>query len=431
MSRAVLITDGEQRSALAAMRSLGKAGYRVYVCSKTGRSLAGASRYATGERAVTSSLLDPGAFAREVRLLIDDHKIDVLLPMTEEAFNAIFSYRQMFEGVCIPAASAEQFRAVSNKKRVLEVAEVCDLSVPSQQVLSSPDEARRLSKDDLRFPVVVKPARSVTAEGSRQNKRGVIHCRDDEELRHALATFPTSTYPLLIQQRVVGPGIGVFLLVWDGEMVASFAHRRLREKPPAGGVSVYRESIAVDKSLLERSRLLLEKFGWRGVAMIEYKLDEATGTPYIMEINGRFWGSLQLAIDSGVDFPSLLLARAFGTRLFGPEKYKLGVRSRWEWGGVDHLLARLRHSNGELSMPPGAPSRARAILSALIPWKPGDRLEVLRLTDPAPFFRETGQYFLQAWRTVANAQHSAVELRQPAAFVRRPSADVSTSYLKR
>ena len=393
MSRAVLVTDGEQRSALAAVRALGKSGYRVYVCSRDGRSLAGASRYAVDERGVSSPLANPSAFARELRSLIDYWRIDVLLPMTEETFNAIFAQPALLEGVCVPAANAEQFRAISDKKRVLEVARSCGLNVPAQHIISAPVDVEQLQTGDLRFPLVVKPTRSVNTDGDTQSKRGAVHCRDKSQLLDVLASFPSSAYPLLLQQRIIGPGVGIFLLIWDGELVASFAHRRLRERPPAGGVSVYRESIVPEPSLLERSRALLDRFGWRGVAMIEYKVEESSGVPFIMEINGRFWGSLQLAIDAGVDFPSLLLARASGQHVFGPETYKPGIRSRWEWGGVDYLLARIRHNDRELSIPPGSPSRARAILSALVPWKRGDRLEVLRLDDPAPFLRETRQYF--------------------------------------
>ena len=191
---------------------------------------------------------------------------------------------------------------------------------------------------------MVKPTRSVNTDGDTQSKRGAVHCRDKSQLLDVLASFPSSAYPLLLQQRIIGPGVGIFLLIWDGELVASFAHRRLRERPPAGGVSVYRESIVPEPSLLERSRALLDRFGWRGVAMIEYKVEQSSGVP-------------------------------------------------WEWGGGDYLLARIRHNDRELSIPPGSPSRARAILSALVPWKRGDRLEVLRLDDPAPFLRETRQYF--------------------------------------
>jgi len=54
------------------------------------------------------------------------------------------------------------------------------------------------------------------------------------------------------------------------------SHRRLREKPPAGGVSVYRESIALDEGLAGPGLRLLDALGWQGVAMVECKRDERT-----------------------------------------------------------------------------------------------------------------------------------------------------------
>lgn len=393
MTRSILVTDGEERSTLAAVRSLGRVGHRVYVCSMSGRSIAGASRYAAAERSVSPPLTNPAAFAADVRALVSEWGIDVLLPMTEQTLNAVFARPDLFADTCIAGATADQFRAVSDKQRVLEAAASCGLGVPAQIVVNDPGDIAALHATDMPFPVVVKPARSVAQVDGGQRRLGVTHCADTESLRRALAALPAAAYPLLVQQRIVGPGIGIFLLIWDGELVATFAHRRLREKPPAGGVSVYRESVAADPALLERSRQLLECFDWRGVAMIEFKVDAATGTPFIMEINGRFWGSLQLAIDAGVDFPALLMARLGGDRVYGPAQYELGVRSRWEWGSVDYVLARLRRSDAELSLPPGGPGRLRALLTGLIPWQPGDRLEVLRLSDPAPFLRETLQYF--------------------------------------
>ncbi|MGI9078335.1 MAG: ATP-grasp domain-containing protein, partial [Gemmatimonadaceae bacterium] len=130
----------------------------------------------------------------------------------------------------------------------------------------------------------------------------------------------------------------------------------------------------------------------RGVAMIEYKEDATSGIPYLMEINGRFWGSLQLAIDSGVDFPALLIRAAMGDRPDPVLDYKIGVRSRWWWGDVDHLIARLRHSAASLALPNGAPSRLGALREFLTLWRPGDRNEILRLRDPMPFMFETGEW---------------------------------------
>ena len=313
--------------------------------------------------------------------------------MTEQAFNAVFANPDLCGGLRIPAAAPEKFRAISDKQRVLDAASARGLAVPRQVVLRNPRDAEHLDQSTLQFPLVLKPSRSVAASDDRQLKLGVVHCRDSEALTAELTKLPATAYPLLLQQRIVGPGVGVFLLMWDGEVIATFSHRRIREKPPAGGVSVYRESVLADPTLVEKSRQLLDHFEWQGVAMVEFKLDEATGTPYIMEINGRFWGSLQLAIDAGVDFPSLLIARALGQNASAAPDYKIGIRSKWEWGEVDHFLARLRRNDKELSLPPGFPGRLSSVLRLLVPWRPGDRFEVLRLSDPAPFLRESAQYF--------------------------------------
>lgn len=391
--RTVLVTDGEQRSALAAVRSLGAAGYRVHVTSSAPRSIAGASRHAHASHVVPSALEQPAAFVDTLASLTRAHDVRVLLPMTEQSLLGVLDASDRFGDVAVPFASAEQFRRISDKALLLETARRVGIAVPEQHLLQTPADRQRLREHDLRFPLVLKPARSVVEDAGRRTKLGVRHAATMAELTRALDGYPDAAYPIMVQQRVVGPGVGVFLLQWDGETIATFAHRRLREKPPAGGISVYREAITADPALLDRSRRLLEAFDWRGVAMVEYKIDAATGTPYAMEVNGRFWGSLQLALDAGVDFPALLVGRALGEPLRGPERYRAGVKSRWEWGEIDHLLAMLRRPARDLALPPGSPGRLRTLLDVLTPWHPGDRLEMFRLDDPQPFLVETLEWF--------------------------------------
>jgi len=138
-----------------------------------------------------------------------------------------------------------------------------------------------------------------------------------------------ASYPSLIQERIVGPGMGVFVLCDRGQLVATFAHRRVREKPPSGGQSVLCESVALDPRLTNEAKRLLEPLGWHGVAMLEYKQDCRTARTVLMEVNGRFWGSLQLAVDAGVDFPYLCCQLAMGYPLSLPPAYRIGVKSRW------------------------------------------------------------------------------------------------------
>ena len=388
----VLVTDGEQRASLALVRSLGRAGHAVYTCSPVRRSLAGASRYCWGESQVPDALDQPDEYVRAIRRLLALWQPAVLLPVSEASLLAILPERNSLGDICLPVPTADCFRRLSDKSLLMELAPSLGIAVPEQHVIPHADAWGELAHGSLRFPVVLKPARSVVQSHSRRLKLGVRHVASLPELEHERHRTKPEAYPLLLQQRIVGPGVGIFMLLWKGEVLALFAHRRLREKPPSGGVSVYRESISADPSLVERSRALLEALGWYGVAMVEYKIDAASGVPYLMEANGRFWGSLQLAIDAGVDFPRLLVEAALGQSPSPVHDYRTGVRSRWWWGDVDHLLARLRRSAEELALPPGAPSRWRTVRDVLTPWRRGDRSEILRLDDPLPFLRETVQW---------------------------------------
>jgi predicted ATP-grasp superfamily ATP-dependent carboligase len=176
-----------------------------------------------------------------------------------------------------------------------------------------------------------------------------------------------------------------------GRLRAAFAHRRLREKPPTGGVSVLSESVALDPQLLGQAERILEALKWHGVAMVEFKRDARDGVARLLEINGRFWGSLQLAVDAGVDFPHLLYRLAVDGDVEPVLTYDVGVRLRWWLGDLDQLLLRLRHPDR-----PGG--RRAAIREFLAPAGKRTRTEVLRRDDPGPGAVELAQYMGQAGR---------------------------------
>jgi predicted ATP-grasp superfamily ATP-dependent carboligase len=126
-----------------------------------------------------------------------------------------------------------------------------------------------------------------------------------------------------------GSGYGAsFLFDEQSCLKAGFVHKRLREYPVTGGASTLRVSIRHD-DIYDMARTLLEKIGWFGVAMVEFKIDPRDGLPKLMEINPRFWGSLSLAIHAGVNFPLLLHKMAMGERFDPVEKYTAGIACRW------------------------------------------------------------------------------------------------------
>jgi predicted ATP-grasp superfamily ATP-dependent carboligase len=246
--------------------------------------------------------------------------------------------------------------------------------------------------DRVQYPAVIKPIQSRIQTDAGWVATTVHYAYSDQELRQLYRDTPyLSSHPSLIQQRIVGPGIGVFLLFDRGRLITEFAHRRLREKPPAGGASVLRESAAVDSRLREYAQRLLGPIGWHGVAMMEYKEDARTGQPFLMEVNGRFWGSLQLAIDAGVDFPYLVYQLALGRTPKSAPAYQIGVKSRWLLGDVDHLLLRLCKSDRELCLPPSAPSRLQAVKDFLRFSQPDLHYEDADADDLRPFLYELGQ----------------------------------------
>ncbi|HKS05739.1 MAG TPA: ATP-grasp domain-containing protein [Gemmatimonadaceae bacterium] len=392
--RTVVVTDGDERAALAVIRSLAAAGYRCVVVSSSGSSLAGASRSCARELSVPKAIDAPTEFARAVAEIVRSERASLLIPMTEAAALATLPVRASFGDCVIPMPDAESFRALSDKQHLLDVARSIGIATPAQ--VSIPDAATGATFDPstLPFPVVLKPARSVGEHRGSRVKLSVVHAADAHAFRRACDALPPAAFPLLVQQRIVGPGVGVFLLRWNDTIHATFAHRRLTEKPPWGGVSVYRESIAPDPDLVARSRALIEQFDWRGVAMVEYKLDAATGRPFLMEVNGRFWGSLQLAIDAGVDFPRLLASLALGGAGQSPAAFAVGVRSRWWWGEVDHIVTRMKRRRDAQPLPPGTVSFVRAIGELLCgPFRARDYEEVFRWSDPAPFLRESLRWF--------------------------------------
>ena len=380
----MLLTDGNERAALAAARSLVTAGYKVGVASARRHSLAGVSRGVRPLHLTTDPLTDPSGYAAEIADLTRTLSARVLLPVTDASVEAILIGRhQVPPSVALPFPGFATFCAASDKAVMLDRAQRAGLDVPDTRLLA--DGTASVPPADF-FPAVLKPHRSViNATGARKHV-AVRFVSSREQCRAALDAFPAGAFPILLQRRVRGSGEGLFMLRWDGRIIAKFAHRRLREKPPEGGVSVYRESIALPPDLVAVASRLLEELDWQGVAMIECKRDAETGRHVFMEVNGRLWGSLQLAIDAGVDFPRLLVACALGKRVMPVtgRGYRVGVRSRWFWGDVDHLYLTLRNGARPLG-------KLAAVRDFLTIGSRTSREEIWRWRDPVPFLLESLQ----------------------------------------
>lgn len=383
----VLVTDGNQRAALAVTRSLGAKGIRVITADLQPNTLSSASKHAYCSE-IYPSHDDTKAYIQSIKEMISRHDIKIIFPITEISLFTLLKHRSEFQNVEIPFDSFENVSLLSDKVKLIELCKKLNIPYPKSFYV---EHGRNVidTNLDFQFPVVLKPHKSRIFEDGRWISTSVKYAYSDDELRNYCLYDPVfSLHPFMIQEYIEGFGQGVFLLFDHGKLVATFCHKRLREKPPTGGVSVLCESIEIPKNLAEMSTNLLSSVDWHGVAMVEFKVHEHRG-PFIMEVNTRFWGSLQLAVDSGIDFPHLLYKISQGDSFTPVTDYKNNIRLRWLMGDLDRLYIVLKSD----TYPPK--SKLIELKKFLILFGRGMHYEVNRIGDLKPFLEELKQYFSQ------------------------------------
>ncbi len=387
----ILVTDGDNRAALAMTRSLGR-NHEIVVGAIRRRSLASVSRWCREGFAYPDPVRDPDGFLAVMRDEVRRRRIEVLLPVADVTTITLAEHRDDFLPCRMPVPDADTIKRAANKVDIMELAARTGVPCPRGFAVTSARDGRARAAE-LGYPLVVKPGRSRVRVDNRWLLTSVRYANDGDELAHILNELHPAVYPVLLQERIPGPGVGLFLCCDHGRPLAVFSHQRLREKPPSGGVSVLRESIAADDQARDHAEHLLGELRWNGVAMVEFKRDTRDGRPKLMEINGRFWGSLQLAIDAGVDFPALLVRMLDDPAVPAVNGYRVGVRSRWLWGDIDALLMRLTKRAERERLPPGQRERLQAIGEFFTPNGPDCHFEVLRAGDLKPWLLESWHWF--------------------------------------
>lgn len=392
----VLVTDGENRSALAVTRSLGRKGYEIFVAGLKAGNISASSKFCRKSIITPDPLGDGSGYAKKILEAVVDEMIDIIIPLSEQSIYQLNKVRDRLPGkVILTCARQDKMDAVSNKFELFQLAKKSGIPIPATIFVDGLEDF--LNKEPLIpvFPVVVKPAFSRLVTGGIILSTGVMYAADGNELRRLYETRPELRHPSLIQEVIKGDGTGLFTLFDSDRHLVLFSHRRLLEKPPSGGVSVMSESVSLDPEMVSAAGKLLSTIGWKGVAMVEFKRDIRDGVAKLMEINGRFWGSLQLAVSSGVDFPSLCLDYYLGR---SPKSllsaYNVGHKLKWTFGILDHLLIRLKNRDHDLNLPPGAYTRKQVARELLCCRDQNTSLDVYESEDPGPFWSEAKKYVL-------------------------------------
>lgn len=328
----VLVTDGSYKHTLAAVRSLSRSGFIVDVIGSP-YCLCRWSRYVS-KIAYPQDKFKDEFIGEFINFLAQSH-YDVLLPIGARSVQLVSNHRTLIERYCaLPLATFNSIELCLNKKEMYKFAAEIGINVLQTWLFTSIDDLLS-HKSEISFPVVIKGQSEII-------KDRVLYAHNEEQLLAMVAAWGRGLdqdkvkFPL-IQQYIDGVGVGFFALYQHGQCKRIFMHQRLRETPPSGGASSCAISI-YEPNLREAGMKILDALHWHGVAMVEFKRERTTGKLYLMEVNPKFWGSLDLALASGVDFPSLAVKLAIGEEIPCSEDYKVGVKFHWPLNGeLDHV----------------------------------------------------------------------------------------------
>lgn len=406
-----LVTDANRGSAIAIIRSLARQGWRTIAADSREDSLGFHSRYAHETLVYPSPVSDATAFAETIVNTVSRKDVDLVIPTTDEAILPLSASRERFEGLCrIAMPDRAALRRVTDKQETLQLARELGIPTPTTYLAETVEEALDVAHL-LPWPVVLKAQRSrrLTDGGEVLATGRVGYANNVQELVQEMKRLQ-NVGPVLMQQYCAGSGQGIELLAHQGRVLAAFQHRRLAEIPITGGASALRESVAIDPQLFDYSRRLVESLDWTGLLMVEFKVndrgqrarDDGSPQAVLMEINGRVWGSLPLAVHSGMDFPARL-AQLYEE---GPPPadalpatdYKVGLKVC----NLDLMLlwiAQVAAGKRRYTFIP-QPRRRQALRGFLGLFDPRQRYDVQTLRDPAPGV-------LQVWQTLGKLRHKA------------------------
>jgi predicted ATP-grasp superfamily ATP-dependent carboligase len=360
-----LITDIERRKALPIIRSLGRAGVQVIGLSSQRLPMGQFSKYCSRVYHCPDYHSDAPGFLDLLEEVCSTRRPDVFYPIEDTSLSLCVNNPERwrpYSRAIVPGTDTLEY--AYDKWKTIEAAKACGIPVPTSYCPSSRQEVIALAAE-LQGRLVIKPRKTSGSRGMRfvDNAETLLESYDE-----IAAQYPRP----IIQERIPteGAGVGVsFLLSEEGKPLAIFGHRRIREYPLTGGPSTLRESFR-DDHLTQQSLQLLTQIGFCGVAMVEYKFDPRRQQYVLMEINPRFWGSLQLAIHAGVNFPTIYQMASMGLPVEPVLDYPLGFSCRWLWpGDMLHFVANPKRFHLEPSFFQfRGPNLAYDILSIDDPW---------------------------------------------------------------
>jgi predicted ATP-grasp superfamily ATP-dependent carboligase len=334
----ILVLDGQKNNALVVTRSLSRRGLRVTAGGSSRLMPALISRHSDDTFVYSSPSAHPKRFLDELikYLWTTDHF--AVLPMGDMTQTILAKHKEEVEetGTIVGTEDWETFVAANDKKRLAELGEELSLPAPTTRAPGSLSEVEDLAQR-ISYPVLLKPRYTTVTndEGEyykvRISEENYVRSGDELVPRYRSLvekhdSFDFEEDPPLVQEIIPGTTTTTCGLANEGELLAFFQEERLRMYPIGGGSSSLRQGVYEPK-MLEYAREVVDALEWTGPIYVEF-IESDDGEFYLIEVNGRYWGSVGCAIVGGVDVPFLHYLQLRGANPSYDQGYRTGIKQR-------------------------------------------------------------------------------------------------------
>ncbi len=334
MTSSVLITNYSYKNALAAVRDIGNKGIKVYTCGSPIRNrVASLSVYSSGYSRYTSPNIDMNSFITDIKRTLSTRDYDMIIPIGVDTTIPVSYFKEeLLNYTRVPVADYKILEKAHDKYTTIEAARNVGVPVPETSLLS----AESIDEKSFKYPLVIKARKGAAGSGTR-------YVTSEDEFRKVVSEFNQKKSDdildyekPMIQEYIPGDLMDVCVLFNNGQPRGALAQRRVITYPPSGGVGIVNETVK-DPELIELALRLLKKMKWHGVAQVEFKKDRE-GIPRLMEINPKFWGTLELSIAAGLNFPYMLYKMTMDGDIEPNFRYESNLQIWWYFAHLPQIF---------------------------------------------------------------------------------------------
>jgi predicted ATP-grasp superfamily ATP-dependent carboligase len=332
---ALLLAHVRDRGVLTAARALRAAGWRVDAGSpRADGGLLGASRAVGTVHVVPRPTEDKDGFVAAVERAHHLGRYDVVFGSGDD-WMAATSYLHDRLPLRVAHPSPDVVARALDKLELGRLAVQAGLAAP----WTAP--AAAVSLDDIALPVVVKNRWHWVPDRRRRHRVETRICQTREGLRQHLEGFSHDGDEPVLQQHIEG-GLGALIgVMHQGRLLGRVQQVSSRLWPTPTGASARARTVPVDPDLAARSEDFLRRLGWTGLVELQFLIDE-DGVHHLIDVNGRFFGSLALSESARPGLVDAWAHSVIGAPVAELGDGQAGLRYHWLPGDLRRAMSERR-----------------------------------------------------------------------------------------